>query len=107
MPQVELGRGRGAKNSVSFGLAPGQPPSMKPTPELVELPRDRQLVGDREVEPLLLRAVAQGGVVDVERALQVHRVRPGARAVPVLPANKKDPPSGQEVCASGSARRAR
>ena len=41
--------------------------------EAVELPRDRQLVGDREVEPLLLRAVAQGGVVDVEGAVQVHR----------------------------------
>ena len=41
--------------------------------ETVELARDRQLVGDREVEPLLLRAVAQGGVVDMECALQVHR----------------------------------
>ena len=41
--------------------------------EPVELPGDRELVGDREVEPLLLGAVAQGGVVDVERAVQVHR----------------------------------
>ena len=31
------------------------------------------LVGDREVEALLLGAVAQGGVVDVESAVQVHR----------------------------------
>src|SRR5207342_339508 len=44
--------------------------------ELVELARDGQLVGDGEVEPLLLSAVAQRGVVDVEGALQVHRVRP-------------------------------
>ena len=35
--------------------------------EAVELPRDRQLVGDGEVEPLLLRAVAQRRVVDVEQ----------------------------------------
>ena len=35
--------------------------------ELVEVAGDRQLVGDGEVEPLLLGAVAQGGVVDVER----------------------------------------
>ena len=42
-------------------------------PEPVELLGDAQLVGDREVEPLLLGAVAQRGVVDVERAVQVHR----------------------------------
>ena len=34
--------------------------------EPVELARDRQLVGDGEVQPLLLRAVAQRRVVDVE-----------------------------------------
>ena len=32
----------------------------------------RQLVGGGEVEPLLLGAVAQGGVVDVEGAVEVH-----------------------------------
>ena len=42
--------------------------------EVVELTRDGELVGDREAEPLLLGAVAQGGVVDVERAVEVHRV---------------------------------
>ena len=36
-------------------------------PEPVDLPRDGQLVGDGEVEPLLLRAVAQRRVVDVEQ----------------------------------------
>ena len=36
----------------------------------VELPGDRQLVRDRGVEALLLHAVTQGGVVDVERAVQ-------------------------------------
>ena len=33
-----------AKNSVSLGLAPGQPPSMKPDPEVVEVRGDGQLV---------------------------------------------------------------
>jgi hypothetical protein len=42
------------KNSVSFGIAPGQPPSMNP------------LVGHGQIQPLLLCAVPQGGVVDVE-----------------------------------------
>ena len=60
------------KNSVSLGFAPGQPPSMYPDAEPVEVPRDRQLVGRGEVEPLLLGAVAQGGVVDVEGAVEVH-----------------------------------
>ena len=40
--------------------------------QTVQLPRDRQLVRDRRVEPLLLHAVAQGGVVDVERAVQIQ-----------------------------------
>ena len=55
-----------AKNAVSLGLAPGQPPSMKSDAQLVQQAGDRQLVGDREVEALLLRPVAQGGVEDVE-----------------------------------------
>jgi hypothetical protein len=38
------------------------------------VPRDGELVRDGEVEPLLLRAVAQGRVVDVELAVQVHEV---------------------------------
>jgi hypothetical protein len=44
--------------------------------EPVQLPGDVQLVRDREVETLLLRAVAQGGVVDVERVRGAgHRTR--------------------------------
>ena len=35
--------------------------------QAVDVPRDGQLVGDGEVEPLLLRAVAQRRVVDVEQ----------------------------------------
>ena len=40
--------------------------------EVVEVPGDGELVGDGEGEPLLLRAVAQGRVVDVEAALQIQ-----------------------------------
>ena len=39
----------------------------EPHAQAVDVPRDGQLVGDGEVEPLLLRAVAQRGVVDVEQ----------------------------------------
>ena len=55
-----------AKNSVSFGTAPGQPPSMKPDAELVEVTGDDQLVLHRQGEPHALGTVAQSGVVDVE-----------------------------------------
>ena len=78
--EVELGARAGEELGV-LGVGPGPTPLDEPDAQLVELARDRQLVGHGEVQPLLLRAVAQGGVVDVERALQVHRVRPGARAV--------------------------
>ena len=54
------------KNSVSLGLAPGQPPSMKPTPSSSRWRAIGQLVLDGEREALLLRAVAQRRVVDVE-----------------------------------------
>ena len=55
-----------AKNSVSLGSAPGQPPSMKPDADLVQQPRDGELVGDGVADALALGAVAQGGVEDVE-----------------------------------------
>ena len=94
--------------------------------EPVELAGDAQLVGDREVEPLLLGAVAQGGVVDVERAVQVHRSssrssgfrdgshpagavcrpsstsRSGRGLRRLRPRNVKKPPGVQEVGAAGS-----
>jgi hypothetical protein len=37
--------------------------------EVVQVPRDHQLVGDGEVQPLLLGTVAQRRVVDVERVV--------------------------------------
>ena len=72
VPQVQLGR-RPAEELGVLGVRARPAALDVADPEPVELPRDRQLVGDREVEPLLLGAVAQRGVVDVERAVQVHR----------------------------------
>ena len=83
-----------AKNSVSLGIAPGQPPSMKPTPSSSSWRAIASLSATESLQPLLLRAVAQGGVVDVERALQVHRVRPGPRAARGAGAQTKRPPVG-------------
>jgi hypothetical protein len=45
----------------------------EPDAELVEPGRDRQLVGDGQVQALLLCAITQGGVVDVERVVG-HRI---------------------------------
>ena len=56
-----------AKNSVSLGIAPGQPPFDEPDAELVEQARDGELVGDRVGDALALRPVAQRRVEDVER----------------------------------------
>ena len=69
--QFQLGPARG-KNSVSLGLAPGQPPSMNPTPSSSRCAAIASLSPTREREALLLGAVAQRRVVDVERV--VHAV---------------------------------
>src|SRR5690606_17479029 len=45
----------------------------EPHPELVEERSDRELVADREVHALLLRAVAEGGVVDVDVEVRAGR----------------------------------
>ena len=103
--------GRARKNSVSLGFAPGQPPSMKPDAEVVEVPGDGELVGDREGEALLLRAVAQRRVVDVERVGRADRrslTTSGAVACSAIGLSKqKDPSRVREVCASADRRRAR
>ena len=57
---------------MSLGLAPGQPPSMKCTPSSSSSPAMASLSVHREVQALLLRAVAQGGVEHVE----LRRLRP-------------------------------
>ena len=65
--------------------------------ELVDVPRDVQLVEDREVQALLLGAVAQGRVVDVEVGLLAHfGILTGTGS-----GNKK-PPVGREVARSGT-----
>ena len=47
----------------------------EPDAEPVQVPRDHQLVGNREVQALLLCAVAEGGVVDVELVVEHCRFR--------------------------------
>src|SRR5690606_32928664 len=97
--------------------------------EVVEVPGDGQLVRDREVDPLLLRAVAHRRVVDVERRAHlllpdgtgvrrggVTRSSRRGRAVggPGLPfavsgtllcPTKRKTPRVREVCATSGARR--
>ena len=66
--QVELGPAPGAKNSVSFGIAPGPAALDEADAELVERRAIGELVPDRERDALPLRAVAQRRVVDMERS---------------------------------------
>ena len=108
-----------------LGVRPGPAALDEPHAELVEVPRDGELVDDREVEPLLLGAVAQRRVVDVQVARRSaggvgHRRFPeagGCRAAvcrPLLDArvrtgcarDTKRPPGLREVCATRSTRRA-
>ena len=87
------------KNSVSLGFAPGQPPSMKPTPSPSSWRAMAELVGDREVQPLLLGAVAQGRVVDVERVAGSHLVPSLLWSSSGAVGQQKDLPWGREVSA--------
>ena len=69
--QVELGPGALEELGV-LRVRTGPPALDEVDPEIVEQPGDGELVGHREVEPLLLGAVAQGGVVDVQRFHDLH-----------------------------------
>jgi hypothetical protein len=42
--------------------------------EVVQFPGDQQLVLERKVEPLALRAVAQGRVVDLDAGCRAHEL---------------------------------
>src|SRR5690606_17761604 len=118
MPEVELLGGAGEELGV-LGNGAGPPTLDVADPELVEQRRDGELVRHGEVHPLLLRAVAQGRVVDVDGELtlrgeprrRAHGSRSLAPAVAVLlpdgggagsrrrrggPATKK-PPGVREV----------
>ena len=59
--------------------------------QAVDLPRNRQLVRDGEVQSLLLRAVAQGGVVDVEQVAGHGPVSPSSGRWTVVVETKRPP----------------
>ena len=67
--EAELGLGAAEELGV---LGDGARPAAldEPDAEPVQVPRDHQLVGNREVQALLLCPVAQGGVVDVELVVE-------------------------------------
>jgi hypothetical protein len=65
VPQVELGAGPGEELGV-LGQRPRPAALDEAHADLVQQPRDRELVGDGVADALALRAVAQGGVEDVE-----------------------------------------
>ena len=69
MRQLKLGLGTAEKLGV-LGVGTGPATLDEADAELVELPRDEQLVQDRQGQALALGAVAQRRVVDVE--LVVH-----------------------------------
>src|SRR5215207_2340114 len=75
VPHRQLGPGPGEELGVLRQRA-GPAALDESDTELVEQPRDGELVGDREGHALTLRAVAQGGVVDVERVVE-HGFSPG------------------------------
>ena len=56
-----------AKSSASLGFDAGKPASMSPDAELVELAHDAQLLLGRQGQARPLHAVAQGGVVELDR----------------------------------------
>ncbi len=127
--QVELVPGPGEELRV-LGVRPRPAALDEPDSQLVQVPRDDELVGDREVEALLLGTVAQRRVVDLDglggaaahgRFSVVGLVEPGLRG-PDGPAGRwsplaarvrtgwardtKRPPGLREVCATRGARRA-
>src|SRR5450432_792181 len=104
MGEVELGL-RPAEELGVLGDRPRPAALDEPDAETIQVPGDHQLVGNREVQALLLRAVAQGGVVDVKLVVE-HSRCPFLRyrwADGVL-ANKKTPRGTREVCASACVR---
>ena len=95
--QVELGLRAAEELGVLRNRA--RPAALdEPDAETVQVPGDHQLVGNRQVQALLLGAVAEGGVVDVKLVVEHSRC-------PFLPyrladggwANKKTPRGTREV----------
>ena len=68
---LEVQFGDGAAEELGVLRDRARPAALdEPDAQLVELAGDDELVGHGEVEPLLLRAVSQGGVVDVEAVVE-------------------------------------
>ena len=70
-------------------------------PELVEVGGDGELVGDGEVQALLLRTIAQGGVVDVQVVHRRSRLDRSNRCLSLLPGPRAHPevgPAGPGCC---------
>ena len=72
VPEVQFGDGAAEELGVLRDRA-GPAALDEADTELVQLPRDDELVGHAEVQALLLRAVSQGRVVDVKGVVQ-HRI---------------------------------
>src|SRR5262249_43158783 len=94
--ELQLGAGPPPEPGGLGGRAgPSAPPEADA--ELVQAPRDGQLVGDGQGEAFLLGAVAQRGVVDVETVVgHWSSVLSGAAR---RPDKAKDPSRMREVCA--------
>ena len=82
---------------MSLGTAPGPATLDEADAQLVEVAGDRELVADGEREALLLRAVAQCRVVDME---ELHGSTGDLRLVGCVirfSTYEKDPPRSREV----------
>ena len=77
----------------------------EPDTELVQPPRDGELVGHGQGQALLLGAVAQGGVVHMERIVGRHLLIPPGRCWPPAAAKQKTPRGMREVLRVGGAGR--
>ena len=99
---LEVQFGRGAAEELGVLRDRARPAALdEPDAQLVELAGDDELVGHGQVEPLLLRAVAQGGVVDVEAVVEhfgFSRVFFGLCGS--FDQNKRPLAESREVCAS-------
>src|SRR6185437_3122959 len=93
MLQVELGLSAPEELGV-LGDRPGPPSLDEPDPESVELTGDQQLVRHREGQALLLGAVSQRRVIDVEAVVHADSSFGWATGRK----NKKTPRGTREVC---------
>ena len=94
VPEFQLGAGTGEELGV---LRQGTRPAAldEPDPDLVQQARHGQLVGHGVADALALRAVAQGGVEDVEVEIGGHRISCGGGFGP----DTKKTSRVREVCA--------